>query len=135
MQLKESYEIIWEKLLPELENSISTIHYTTFIQKLVPIDLVGTTLVLLANNTINSGMAKTLLVDKILSSSNKLSLGITNIEIFDIYTGGQLAEQGKKSMAYHLTFSMPDRSLTIEEVDKTVNKILNGLNSVGIELR
>ncbi len=82
MQLKESYEIIWEKLLPELENSISTIHYTTFIQKLVPIDLVGTTLVLLANNTINSGMAKTLLVDKILSSSNKLSLGITNIEIF-----------------------------------------------------
>ena len=60
---------------------------------------------------------------------------LTNIEIFDIYTGGQLAEQGKKSMAYHLTFSMPDRSLTLEEVDKTVNKILNGLNSVGIELR
>ncbi len=82
MQHKESYEIIWEKLLPELENSISTIHYTTFIKKLVPIDLVGTTLVLLANNTINSGMAKTLLVDKILSSSNKLSLGINSIDIF-----------------------------------------------------
>lgn len=58
-----------------------------------------------------------------------------NIEIFDIYTGGQLAEQGKKSMAYHLTFAMPDRSLTLEEVDKTVGKILNNLKNVGIELR
>ena len=60
---------------------------------------------------------------------------LQNIEIFDIYTGGQLAESGKKSMAYHLTFAMPDRSLTLEEVDKTVNKILNQLKNVGIELR
>lgn len=59
---------------------------------------------------------------------------LQNIEIFDIYTGGQLPE-GKKSMAYHLTFMMPDRSLTLEEVDKTVNKILYNLKNVGIELR
>ncbi len=82
MQLKNNYEIIWEQLLPELENSISAIHYTTFIKKLVPIDLVGTTLVLLANTVVNSGMAKTLLMDIILNTSKKLGLGVTNIETF-----------------------------------------------------
>jgi phenylalanyl-tRNA synthetase beta chain len=59
---------------------------------------------------------------------------LTDVSIFDIYEGDQMP-QGKKSMAYHLTFSLLDRSLTQEEVDANVNKILSGLKNVGIELR
>ncbi len=59
---------------------------------------------------------------------------LTSIELFDIYEGSQL-EFGKKSMAYHLTFSNLERSLTLDEVDETVNKILKGLSSSGIVLR
>ena len=53
---------------------------------------------------------------------------------FDIYEGEQL-ESGKKSMAYRLTFSLLDRSLTLEEVDESVNKILAGLKNFRISLR
>ncbi len=59
---------------------------------------------------------------------------LVDVNIFDIYSGDQLP-QGKKSMAYHLTFSLLDRSLTQEEVDANVNKILANLKNVGIELR
>ena len=59
---------------------------------------------------------------------------LIDVKLFDIYEGGQLLE-GKKSMAYHLTFSLLDRSLTQEEVDANVNKILNGLKNLGIVLR
>ncbi len=59
---------------------------------------------------------------------------LTEVSLFDIYEGGQLPE-GKKSMAYHLTFSLLDRSLTQEEVDANVNKILSGLKNLGIVLR
>ena len=57
----ENYEIIWKQALPELENSISGIHYTTFISALTPIDLKGTKLVLLAKSEIQAGMARTTL--------------------------------------------------------------------------
>ncbi len=59
---------------------------------------------------------------------------LVSIELFDIYEGNQL-EQGKKSMAYHLTFSNLERSLTLEEVDASVSKILAGLNASNIVLR
>ena len=59
---------------------------------------------------------------------------LTNVELFDIYEGAQL-ESGKKSMAYHLTFSNLERSLTLEEVDKYIENILKGLNLSGITLR
>ncbi|MBR6737545.1 MAG: phenylalanine--tRNA ligase subunit beta [Clostridia bacterium] len=59
---------------------------------------------------------------------------LVSVELFDVYEGNQVLE-GKKSMAYHLTFSHLERSLTLEEVDKTVAKILEGLKKAGIELR
>jgi phenylalanyl-tRNA synthetase beta chain len=59
---------------------------------------------------------------------------LISVELFDIYEGSQL-ESGKKSMAYHLTFSNLERSLTLEEVDESVNKILKGLSASGITLR
>ncbi len=59
---------------------------------------------------------------------------LLNYELFDIYEGAQIGENFK-SMAYNLSFGSNEHSLTTEEVDKIINKIVNGLNSIGIELR
>ncbi len=59
---------------------------------------------------------------------------LVSLELFDIYEGEKVGEN-KKSMAYHLVFSLLDRSLTQEEVDTNVNKILESLKKIGIELR
>ena len=38
-------------------------------------------------------------------------------------------------MAYSLAFRAPDRTLTDEDVNASMKKILNGLESLGAELR
>lgn len=59
---------------------------------------------------------------------------LVSVDLFDIYEGANIGEN-KKSMAYHLVFTLLDRSLTQEEVDVNINKILENLNKIGIELR
>ncbi|MBO5927112.1 MAG: chromosomal replication initiator protein DnaA [Clostridia bacterium] len=78
----ENYEIIWKQALPELENSISSLNYTTFITALTPIDIVGTKFVLLAKSEIHAGMARTRLKNSILATLKRLNTGINEIEIF-----------------------------------------------------
>lgn len=60
---------------------------------------------------------------------------LENIKLFDVYTGKQV-EDGKKSIAYSLRFRADDRTLTDEECDNAIKKILKQLqNSVGATLR
>lgn len=54
--------------------------------------------------------------------------------LFDIYEGEQIKE-GFKSVAYSITFRASDRTLTDDDVNAAMKKILNGLDSMGIELR
>ncbi len=59
---------------------------------------------------------------------------LESYRLFDLYEGAQV-KPGCKSMAYSLTFRHKDRTLETEEVDKTMKKILNGLEELNIELR
>lgn len=59
---------------------------------------------------------------------------LESYELFDIYEGEQVAE-GYKSIAYNLSFGSSDHTLTEEEVNSAINKIINGLQTQGIELR
>ncbi len=59
---------------------------------------------------------------------------LESYSLFDIYEGSQIKE-GFKSMAYTLTFRDPSKTLSDEEIGKSMKKILNGLESLGIELR
>lgn len=60
---------------------------------------------------------------------------LTNIEVFDVYTGKNIAED-KKSIAYSLTFSAKDKTLTDEEITPVIEKIITGLEKqIGAELR
>ena len=56
-------------------------------------------------------------------------------ELFDVYKGGQMAA-GTKSMAYSLVFRAEDRTLSDEEVQRVIDKILHGVKTqLGGELR
>lgn len=59
---------------------------------------------------------------------------LENIRLFDVYTGEQIAE-GKKSLSYKLTFRKADATLTDEELDKIVGKVIEALGEKGITLR
>ena len=55
-------------------------------------------------------------------------------EVFDVYTGAGV-EEGMKSLAYSLTFGKMDRTLTDEEINQTLEKIIKDLEKSGITLR
>ncbi|MCL2031552.1 MAG: phenylalanine--tRNA ligase subunit beta, partial [Oscillospiraceae bacterium] len=60
---------------------------------------------------------------------------LADCALFDVYQGGGVPA-GKKSMAYALTYRAPDRTLTDEEVDRAVQKLLRQLEKeTGIVLR
>ena len=59
---------------------------------------------------------------------------LESYNLFDIYEGAQIGT-GYKSVAYSITFRAKDHTLTDEEVNGVMKKILNGLQSLGIELR
>ena len=57
------------------------------------------------------------------------------IEVFDVYTGEHI-ENGKKSIAYSLTFSDSKKTLTDDEVTEIFNKIISDAEKVlGAEIR
>lgn len=60
---------------------------------------------------------------------------LEEIKLFDVYKGKQVPE-GLKSVAYSITFRAEDRTLTDEDVNKAMSKILDGLkNNLDAQLR
>ena len=59
---------------------------------------------------------------------------LEKVELFDVYKGASVAP-GKKSVAYSMTLRAPDRTLTVEECDRAVAKVLRELEKLGAKLR
>ena len=60
---------------------------------------------------------------------------LEEVKLFDVYRGKPMLE-GQKSVAYSMTFRASDRTLTDDEVNKAMSKILSGLENVlGAKLR
>ena len=60
---------------------------------------------------------------------------LTEVRLFDVFRGSQIG-QGKKSLAYALTYQAPDRTLTDREAAQLRNKIIKRLeNEIGAKLR
>jgi phenylalanyl-tRNA synthetase beta chain len=60
---------------------------------------------------------------------------LKDVELFDVYTGGSIPS-GTKSLAYHLTFQSPDRTLTDKAVRKLRERIVKQLaHRFGAKLR
>ncbi len=71
------------------------------------------------------------LEDIIEKSSGKL---LESYGLFDIYEGEQIGE-GKKSVAYNITFRASDRTLSDEDVNPIMDKIFGECAAKGFELR
>ena len=63
-------------------------------------------------------------IEKVIKSAGGSLL--TEIEVFDIYTGSNVAED-KKSIAYSLTFTDNKKTLTDEEVNSLMEKVMNSV--------
>jgi phenylalanyl-tRNA synthetase beta chain len=60
---------------------------------------------------------------------------LVDVSLFDVFVGEQIGT-GKKSLAYNLTYQLPDRTLTDKEVSKTRNKIIKRLaHEIDAQLR
>ncbi|UUX34392.1 phenylalanine--tRNA ligase subunit beta [Fundicoccus culcitae] len=60
---------------------------------------------------------------------------LKSIELFDLYQGESI-QSGKVSLAYHLTFQDPNRTLTDDDVNQEMTKITQALLTIdGLEIR
>ena len=59
---------------------------------------------------------------------------LESIELFDVYTGDQVGD-GKKSLAYAVTFRAPDRTLTSQDSEEIRQRIVEKTATLGAQLR
>jgi phenylalanyl-tRNA synthetase beta chain len=57
-----------------------------------------------------------------------------DVGVFDVYRGPQVGED-RKSLAIHISFRAPDRTLTDADVDREVAALTEQLGAIGGELR
>lgn len=73
------------------------------------------------------------LVQAMGSAGGKL---LEDVRLFDVYRDAARVGEGKKSMAYALTYRAPDRTLTGEEVDKAHERLVKKVcGATGAEVR
>ena len=71
-------------------------------------------------------------VERVIAESCKF---VTSVRLFDVYRGAQVGE-GKKSMAFSLTFTPHEKAIAPEDADGYVKRILKALHEkLGLELR
>ena len=60
---------------------------------------------------------------------------LSEAQLFDVYEGENLG-RGKKSLAYHLTYQSPSKTLRDKDADRLRNRLLSVLEkSLGATLR
>lgn len=59
---------------------------------------------------------------------------LENVKLFDVYEGEQI-ESGKKSVAFNIQMRSADKTLTDEEADAAMKRVVKALGKMGISLR
>ena len=59
---------------------------------------------------------------------------LEKVTLFDVYKGQQI-EEGKKSVSYSITMRSHEGTLTDEQADSAMKKVLKALSAIGAELR
>jgi phenylalanyl-tRNA synthetase beta chain len=81
---------------------------------------------------VDAGVPAAAVVEALRRSGGKL---LEDVAVFDVYQGSQVSE-GKKSLALHLSFRAPDRTLSEAEVNKLREKMVAAAQKeLGAELR
>jgi len=77
----ENYEILWKKTVEELEKNVARITYSTYIEKVKPVDLVGSTLILRTETQLFAKQISRL-ADKIIDAMKKANTGLTDFQLY-----------------------------------------------------
>ncbi len=129
-QVAEKYGIGARCYLAELmfENVIELSNTTKSYTQLPKYPSMIRDIALLADENMTVGQIEEVIVE----AGTEL---LKNVKLFDIYRGKQIGE-GKKSMAFSLTYRHNDRTLTDEDVQVAHSKVLEALKEkLGITLR
>ena len=59
---------------------------------------------------------------------------LEEVKLFDVYQGKQI-EAGKKSVSYSVKLRSKESTLTDEQADSTMKRVLKALSAIGAELR
>ena len=59
---------------------------------------------------------------------------LESIELFDVFTGEQVGE-GKKSLAFAVTFRSPSKTLSAEDSEAIRKSIVDKAEAIGAQLR
>lgn len=78
----ESYEIIWKTALPELEKTVSSIFFDTYVTQLTPVDVIGNRLILITRNKMFADAVTARMTEKIRDALSKCNSEVTDFEIF-----------------------------------------------------
>lgn len=78
----ESYEILWKTTLPELEKTVSSISYDTYISMLKPVDIEGNRLILITESNIFANTVSGTMREKICDALSKCNSGINDFSIY-----------------------------------------------------
>ena len=77
----ESYEILWKTTLPELEKTVSSISFDTYITNLVPVDIIGDKLILLTQSKLFAEHISARMNEKICDALKKTNSDVTAFDI------------------------------------------------------
>lgn len=77
----ESYEILWKTTLPELERTVSSISFDTYISQLTPVDVVGGRLVLCTPSKLFADTVSAKMREKICDALKKSNSDITDFMV------------------------------------------------------
>ncbi len=78
----ESYEILWKTTLPEIEKTVSSITYDTYISMLTPVDVVGNKIVLITPSKIFSDNIMQRMREKICDALSKCNSEVDDFLLF-----------------------------------------------------
>jgi len=80
-------------------------------------------------------VSRTLMHSEIVAAITNANSLVSRVELFDVYEGEKI-DQTKKSVAYHITLGSGDHTLSAEEIEAAMKKILAELkHKFGAELR
>ena len=78
----ESYELLWNMTLSELEKTVSALSYETFIKTLKPVDIVGNKIVLITDSKLFADTAKNRIGDIINDALKKTAPELTGFSVY-----------------------------------------------------
>lgn len=78
----ESYEILWKTTLPEIEKTVSSLSYETYISMLEPVDVVENKLILITKSKIFADTVHGLMSNHIRNALAKSNSEITDFQVY-----------------------------------------------------